>query len=401
MKRVVIANFYPVWPVVGGGQRRIFFLARELSKAFDVEIVVPERQGFSKTLQFSHTLRQTHVAVETRFGTLERRLDSEVKSAADVAYTMYWNECHHYQSVLADRIASADAVVTAHPYSIRSVLEARGGHSVPVVFDSQNVEGRGKASVLEGYDSYLAEVRAIEREALRDSDRIFACSESDSAAFTEDYGIPSDKITIIENGVDALGVPSVSADIRDRLRSDLSLSNRLVAVFGGSYHYPNFQAARRTIDLAKATPEIAYIFLGGVCNHEDLKTCNAENIVCLGEVDESSKWMVFNMADIGLNPMELGSGSNIKMFEYAAAGLTCLSTQFGARGIGLEPVEEYLLAEVDQMAPLLNSFNAKSRDRLMDIGLRGKNKVTAIADWSVIGKRYINSFQSITSPKSE
>lgn len=397
MKKVVIANFYPVWPPIGGGQRRIFFLARELSKEFEVDIVVPERQGFSKTLQFSPTLCQTHVAVEDRFRILEQRIDNDVRMAADVAYAMHWEECHHYQEVLADRVAFADAVVTAHPYSIRAILKARGVRSIPVFFDSQNVEGRGKASVLNGFDAYLDEVRAIERSALERADCIFACSDTDATAFAEDYGTDAKLITIIENGVDAVGVPIVPADIRDRLRADLGLSDRLAAVFGGSYHYPNFRAAQRIVDVAQSTPQIAFIFLGSVCNHDVLKYTKADNIICLGEVDESTKWMMFSSADIGLNPMELGSGTNIKMFEYAAAGLPSISTRFGVRGIALQPGQEFLLAEVQEMAPLLGGLNLLSRDRLRKIGARAQKKVAAVADWSVIGRRYLESFHLLTT----
>lgn len=397
MKKVVIANFYPVWPPIGGGQRRIFFLARELSKQFEVDIVVPERQGFSKILQFSPTLRQTHVAVEIRFRTLEQRVENEVRMAADVAYAMHWEECHLYQQVLAERVACADAVVTAHPYSIRAILKARADRSIPVVFDSQNVEGRGKASVLEGFDPYLDEVRAIERAALERADCVFACSESDAVAFSEDYGMDAKEITIIENGVDALGVPIVASEIRDRLRAELGLSDRLAAVFGGSFHHPNFLAAQRIVDMAQATPHMAFIFLGSVCNHDVLKLTMADNIICLGEVDESTKWMMFNAADVGLNPMELGSGSNIKMFEYAAAGLPALSSRFGARGIPLEPDHEFLLAEVEDMAPLLGALDFSSRDRLRTIGARAQKRVIAVADWSVIGKRYIESFSTLTA----
>jgi glycosyltransferase involved in cell wall biosynthesis len=397
MKKVIIANFYPVWPPIGGGQRRIFFLARELSKEFQVDIVVPERQGVSKILQFSPTLRQTHVGVEVQFRTLEQRLENEVRMAADVAYAMHWEECHHYQEVLADRVACADAVVTAHPYSIWAILKARGDRSIPVVFDSQNVEGRGKASVLDGFDAYLDEVRNIERRALESADCIFACSETDATAFAEDYGMDAKGITIIENGVDAVGVPIVAEDIRERLRVDLGLSDRLAAVFGGSYHYPNFQAVQRIVDVAQTTPQIVFIFLGSVCNHDILKYTKAENIICLGEVDESTKWMMFSVADMGLNPMELGSGSNIKMFEYAAAGLPSISTRFGARGIALQPDQEFLLAEVHEMASLLGRLDLASRGKLRKMGARAQKKVLAVADWSVIGKRYLEAFRSLTA----
>ncbi len=42
-------------------------------------------------------------------------------------------------------------------------------------------------------------------------------------------------------------------------------------------------------------------------------------------------------ADAGLNAITWGSGSNVKLFEYLAARLPVISTEFGVRGSGLKP----------------------------------------------------------------
>lgn len=395
MKRVVIANFYPVWPAVGGGQRRIFFLARELSKEFDVEIVAPERSGMNRTVTFSRSFRETRVVADARFRTLETRLDSEVQMAADLAYTKYWDECRQYQDVLAARLAKADVAITAHPYSIGAILQARGGRDLPVIFDSQNVEFQQKTSVLKDFPDHLDAIRKIERLALEASDLTMACSVADARAFGEEYGVDPERIVIIENGVDALGVPPVPAEVVSQLRARLGVADRLVAIFGGSYHHPNFRAVERILATAERTPDVIYVILGSVCNHPMLQDVKAQNVRCLGLVEESTKWMAFTMADIGLNPMELGSGTNIKMFEYAAAGLPAMSTEFGARGIPLEAGTEYLAVEIDEMARVLGELGVADRPRLAEIGRRARTTVTETADWSAIGRRYRDAVRGL------
>ena len=77
---------------------------------------------------------------------------------------------------------------------------------------------------------------------------------------------------------------------------------------------------------------VVFVILGTVCHYERLSAALPANVVVLGAVEESAKWMAFAAADIGLNPMEHGSGTNIKLLEYAAAGLVVVSTRFGARG---------------------------------------------------------------------
>lgn len=395
MKRIVIANFYPVWPAVGGGQRRIYFLARELSKEFDVELVVPERAGATRTIEFGRSFRETRVAVEPRFRALETRLDREVRMAADLAYARFWDECRGYQEELGARLARADAAVTAHPYSIAAIRSALQSRDIPVVFDSQNVEVRQKTPVLKDFPDYLAVIRDIERMAIEQSQLTMACSPSDAEAFAAEYGVDPDRIVLIENGVDGIGVPNVPDDVIAQLRARLGVADRLVAVFGGSFHHPNFRAVERIIEMAAELPHVVFVILGTVCNHPALADLKAANIRCLGELDESAKWMVFSMADIGLNPMELGSGTNIKMFEYAAAGLAVLSSPFGARGIGLEPGREFLVSGIEEMPALLGRYTAADRPDLGAMGLRARHRVAEIADWSVIGQRYRAAFRQL------
>lgn len=395
MKRVVIANFYPVWPPVGGGQRRIFYLARELSKEFEVEIVVPERSGNGGTVEFSRSYRECRVPVEGAFRRSETKLDKKVQMAADLSYAKYWKECIRYQEVLTNRLASADVAITAHPYSIHAIHAALRGRDIPVIFDSQNVEARQKLSVLKDFPGELDVIRAIERTALEQSDLTLACSEADAQAFGEDYGIDPASVAIVENGVDAVGVPNVKTEVLQQIRTRLGLGGRLSAVFGGSYHHPNFRAVERILDVAPQVPDMVFVILGSVCNHPMLENLWAENIRCLGQVDESVKWMAFAAADIGFNPMELGSGTNIKMFEYAAAGLPALSTSFGARGVPLQAGTEYLASEIDALPSVLGALSIADRERLAEIGQRARRKVTDVADWTAIGRRYCDAVRGL------
>lgn len=396
MKRVVIANFYPIWPPLGGGQRRIFFLARELAKDFDVEIVVPERGGISQLTEFSSSFRQCCVAVEDQFRKSESDINQDVKMASDLAYATYWHQCIEYQSVLARRVANADVVISAHPYSIKAIRSALAGRDIPVIFDSQNVEFRQKFSILKDFPKYLETIRDIEKLALETSAMTIACSELDARGFEDEYGFNVDQVVIIENGVDTLGVQTISNDIIAQIRSRLNISDQVVSLFGGSMHAPNLLAVERILEFARDVPHMMFLILGSVCDHPPLKAARAfGNVRCLGGVTESVKWIAFQIADIALNPMELGSGTNIKMFEYAAAGRATVSTAFGARGIPLVDGTDYLAAEIDAFPTVLGRLSHEDRPKLAEIGRHARDKVAAVADWSVIGKRYRNAVRAL------
>jgi glycosyltransferase involved in cell wall biosynthesis len=79
-----------------------------------------------------------------------------------------------------------------------------------------------------------------------------------------------------------------------------------------------------------------------------------------GILEEDEKWELYKVVDYAINPMFSGAGTNVKMFEYMAAGLPIISTPFGVRGINsakicyFENEEEFfatipLLAKNDQL----------------------------------------------------
>jgi glycosyltransferase involved in cell wall biosynthesis len=386
--KAVIANFYGIWPPMGGGQRRIFFLARELSKSHDVDLVTLDRANTFKTFEFSPGLRETIVPAEASFRHKEINLDADTPMAADLAYTLYWDECQNYQNVLSRFIAKADVMISAHPYSAYAVLAARGARAVPFVFDSQNVEIQQKKEVLAGKPNLMEAIRLIEETAIKYADRTVACSEGDADAFAEIYGANRSAIGIVENGVDAVGVPAIDDDGRRRLREKLGLGDAVVAVFGGSFHFPNFHAVDAILEAAKALPHVVFVVLGTVCKYEKLVRAHLPNVLRLGTVDESTKWLAFSLADIGLNPMEQGSGTNIKMFEYAAAGLCVLSTPFGARGSKMDAPGEFRVAELEHFQDAIAALAASPAEERRAIGAAARAKITAVADWGVIGARY-------------
>ncbi len=394
-KKIVIANFYPVWPAMGGGQRRIFFLAKELSKEFNVEIVTPERSGLNRTLTFSPTLKEIRVACDADFRAREHDFDRQVKMAADLAYTLYWDRCKFYQSTLTECVKSAAAVVTAHPYSTYALLSAMKDDPRPFVFDSQNVEQLQKRPVLRDHPAYLDEIIKIESASIDKADVTIACSQSDANGFAKLYGAKEGAIKIIENGVDALGVPLMTEQQKLDVRQQFRVGDRPIAVFGGSFHFPNFQAVDRLLELAIALPHVVFLVLGSVCNYKNIAACNLENVVKLGEVDENTKWVAFNIADIGLNPMEIGSGTNVKIFEYAAAGLAILSTPFGARGIPFASGREFVSAEIGEFAKAMEGLVIGKKQRMTAMGTRARKSVLARADWTVIGAKYRKVFSDL------
>jgi hypothetical protein len=115
-----------------------------------------------------------------------------------------------------------------------------------------------------------------------------------------------------------------------------------VALFVGTDYGPNREAAKEICQMAgDATDrrlDIHFLVVGSVC--QSLSE-SPDNVTLAGFVPDLAPW--YDAADIGLNPICSGSGTNIKLLEYLAHGLTVVTTDFGARGFDISHGEEALI----------------------------------------------------------
>ena len=68
-----------------------------------------------------------------------------------------------------------------------------------------------------------------------------------------------------------------------------------------------------------------------------------DNVVFTGQVIERVKRTLLAAADVALNPVLHGSGTNLKVIEYLASGVPVVSTAFGVRGLEVGNGGEHLL----------------------------------------------------------
>lgn len=395
-RKVISVNFYPIWPALHGGQRRVFYLARELSKNFDVEIVTPDSDPPSRTLEFSPSLRETRIATEREFRRSLKELDDQHSMLSDLGFAMFWEKAEGFQAYLSFASQSADIIITEHPYSIFSVIAALSGRKVPIVYNAHNFEIEQKKSLIGENDVLMQKAWDTESTAVKEASLVVACSERDRRSLITEYDAESNKIKVVENGVDTN--VAIISQIHDKELMPLRVksSKRLIAVFGGSFHAPNLQSVDFILDAAKQNREIMFIFFGGVCDYSNLKHTDLENVLCLGVISEELRSVVLSMSDFGLNPVELGSGTNIKMFEYAAHGLTIVTSDFGARGIELEPGRDFVLTKSDELGATLREITSTPNLMKMHKISKSAQKIIEMKyDWEIIGKRYRDEIQRI------
>jgi glycosyltransferase involved in cell wall biosynthesis len=266
-------------------------------------------------------------------------------------------------------------------------------NGIPRVYDSHNCEALVKAPLLSGTlaGKYLSRrVRLTERQAVTQSDLILACSPEDAATYQEIYRAEARKIVDVPNGVDCRRIQPADDARRAHEKSELGYAALPLGVFIGSNYPPNLEAARLIIEsIAPEFPDNQFAIVGGV-GPAYLESADSEavppNVIIEGFVDGDRLTAIYAAADFALNPMSHGSGTNIKMLDYMAAGLPIVTTPTGARGLQGKPGEHWVESSPENFPVALREILA-SHDRARDLGICARQLAESTYDWSLLGGR--------------
>jgi len=262
------------------------------------------------------------------------------------------------------------------------------------VYDAHNCELDLKRTLLgdaQAAAALVERVAEIEGRAARGAARCTACSMQDAERLGELYGIDAGAIAVVPNGVDASAAPWSLEQRRRATRGWLhrleSFGVRLehLAVFIGSFHLPNIRAAQQILAMAPDHPNIAFALLGG---HVDgLGAIEMPpNVLPIGAVSEPLKQGFLRAASVALNPVATGSGTNLKLVEFLAAGVPTVTTPIGARGL---PIEDGVHARVVEQSAMGEAIEDLVRHPDPAMVAAGRSLVEEAFDWSILGERFV------------
>jgi glycosyltransferase involved in cell wall biosynthesis len=247
-----------------------------------------------------------------------------------------------------------------------------------VVYSAHNVEAdlvKGQARVLPG--AQYRRVRSVEARAVGASDLVVACTAADADRLRELYG--GGRYTVVPNGFDA-SLAGSRKELRASARAELGLSDEekaLIFIGGGARHnrdaiaFVHDQVLPRLIGRAR----LLVVGKAGADLERDDRT------LPLGWVEDLRG--VLAAADVGLNPVEYGSGSNLKMAEYLAAGLPVVTTPVGARGFEGAGVRVASLEEFAGAIESVDPGDSSHRDDLDELR------------WDRLGERLLHDYEEL------
>lgn len=395
-KKMLVAVTFPIYPPRGGGQVRVYNLYKNLAEEYDIEIHSLCAYGQPAFDEFiAPGLREIRTPVSYEHQLSESSISRKVDwiPITDIVAGELVSQTPEYLSKLESSISTADILVACHPFLGRVLHKM--APNIEFWLEAQDVELLIKMQLLPASDEgakLISLTKDVEGYCLQKARIVFACSKADLKSLEEMYG---DKILngiVVPNGADIKLIPFVEQMERGRRKELLGFGSNQVALFMGSWHEPNIKAAKHILTYADKCKSTIFCLMGSVCNALKGQII-PENVRLLGVLSDQEKVVVLGMADIALNPMEIGSGSSLKIFDYFSAGILVLSTKFGMRGIEAESELHYRKVEIEEFPAGINGI--KSSEEYKEVILAARELVLEKYDWSKISKDFIQQLKII------
>lgn len=408
--QVLVLNTFPSVPTNSGGRQRMQGLYGALARHLPVHLIsLCHPDTAHEWLQHGPHFSEELVPAEPAFVAIEKAVSWRVgASAGDLAVGEGLGALRLFRSQIEQALPCAQCVVLSHPYAY-PVLEAIfADHPElvrPLVYEAHNVEASLKAQIYKPESRGLLQVDALERRLVRAAALVTACSDQDLATLGA-------RGLVLPNGLEPPHSQSPRAVWLTSGSTSKAIQNLqmpLRAVFMGSAHLPNREAvglileamaADRRLQEAVAQGRLELLIMGSVCQMlEGLAL--PPGVQLLGTVSDLEKAHWLSRCHLGLNPMRSGSGTNLKMADYAAAGLVVLSTEVGARG-GLWAAGRHYLAIADTgnarglSEALLQALDLAGQhpDQMQATAQAAFEMVQAELGWPAIGLRFAQALTS-------
>lgn len=381
---------FPAYPPRSGGSQRIDGLVSASNEEDSVF-------RFAKGTISDRGSADTRIKIEDDYS--EYRYRSYLESFCDyltqafveyptlfTSFTMIVNP----PDVLNRRVNWADVIQVEHPWQFPYV-DRIADEKTPLVYSSHNFELDLFSELSNNILSkpLFRKVKYLEKYAAKEADLIIVTSEIEKEKYIKEFGI-SDKFHVAPN---AAHKATDEGDIQTS-KTDENIFDDFSAVFVGSDHPPNVDAVERINEFSKekTVEDIQFVILGSVCSKFDPDN-TPHNVHFLGFVESLSPYL--SQSDIGINPVNNGAGSNVKIPTYFSYNLPVVATPFGARGVPGEPGEHYLQYN---LAEFPNAIARLRDDDVLRSSLKknADDLVSSLLNWENVSESVFHQLRKLT-----
>ena len=278
----------------------------------------------------------------------------------------------------------SDIVILSQPFMANLIEE---GNKKTIIYDSQNYEIELKKEILKNHPDYnflLEKCKIIETKAIALSHIIISCSEEERKIYS-DISRKDTKLFVVENGVDVF----LKSKNYDFSHVKNKFNGHCTVVFIGSGHIPNVEGAQFIVNnLSHKLKNVYFLIIGSVCECFPPDSVS-ENVLLFGRLDEKVKAALIQLADIAINPIVSGSGSNLKLADYFSNQIPVITTTYGARGYQITNGKEAIICDLDSFEKEIVTM---ADDQTLQYGLKNNahQYVLNHLDWRLLGSKYNN-----------
>lgn len=389
MKKILALCFFPAFaPPKSGGELRLLNLYRELGRWYEVVLLTSTHHGGTEErVQHGSRFVERRIPKDDAFMQAWQQLQSHAGDGDLSGISVGFAARHDTAMSRAylEEYDSADIIIHEFPFTVDYDLFI-GLDSKTRVYNSHNCESELVRQLHPGPNATRLHelVEHWERRLLQHANLVTYCSETDLRGFEALLGR-----TITE----PLEMPNGLAPMPERARTDDG-ADTLRAIFVASAHLPNVEASLFIAQtLAPRLPTIIFDIVGNCLP----QGAYAPNVVRHGTVDAQTKQRLLDAADIALNPMVSGSGSNLKLLEFFSNSLPVVSTPFGARGYPVVDGQQCLIAPMHTFA---DSVERLAADRALrgTLGQTARQFAESRYSWLSVCTRLHERLQTMRPP---
>jgi len=383
--KILVLSTYTSYPPRGGGQQRLYNIYSRLAKKFDVKICsIIESNKSYENLLLKNGLQQICVPQSLDHAQLQCNEEKKLgKNLYDCCMIDFIEKSPQYVDEVKKLMVDSDIIVFSHPY-IFPLANYINEHS-KVIYDAIDVEYLQKKSYVNNY--WNTKLFLNEKNCCDFSNLIFTTSMEDKNNLREIYNLNPEKIAIVPNGVDTGRIQDIAVSERIKQKNLCNLQNTHTILFVGSWHPPNLEALQFIVkDMLPKINNTKLLLVGSIKDYYLSEVGELpDNVLAFGVVDELEKYEIYKLADIAINPMFSGSGTNIKMLDYFSAGIPVVTTEIGARGLMIEHNTEAIICSPDTM--LQSILQLMNDQKLQDkIKKNARTLVESAYSWDLIVK---------------
>jgi glycosyltransferase involved in cell wall biosynthesis len=350
--KILVLSTYSCFPPRGGGQHRLYNIYSRLAKEYDVTICsIVEANKENRNLVLENGFRQIDIPqsrehAETQWN-IERRAYSNL---FDVCMVDCVEKSSEYIQKVREKVPESDIIIFSHPYlfHLKQFINITGKK---IIYEAHNSEYLLKKGYITD-DGILSKIFSIEQKACLESDMIWTTSEEDRSNLSHLYNISEKKIFLVPNGVDPTTIRYIENDEHIKAKNFAGITDHPTILFIGSWHQPNLEALKFIVEkLAKTHQKWKFLIIGSIKDYYCKEYGSfPENVLTFGTVSELEKYEFYKLADIAINPMFSGSGTNLKMLDYMSAGIPVITTPTGSRGLCVRDAIDVIICESSQFA---------------------------------------------------